>query len=96
MLIHSVQNIGFEFIGCFVGPAPLVSLVGFIVVPAYQRIVFESGMHLVWTTFISAVLNVFVPWMMSLEIMQEGIRNASIAANEERLKAVNGSVEHEL
>jgi hypothetical protein len=44
---------------------PLASLIGFIVVPAHQRVLFSAGVDLVETAFWALFWRVFLPWIIN-------------------------------
>ena len=86
-----------EFISYFLSPLPLLSLVSFMIVPAPKRIVFEVGAGLVWSTTFGAFLKVFFPWLINLEVVREGMRNAKEAPmNVTTAGNASGMIEHEL
>ena len=74
----------FELIQYFLSPAPFVSLLAFVVVPAYKRIVLEDGVNLLWTIFFGAFWRVVYPWLLSFEMVQEMIRNATMTTDTTR------------
>ena len=77
----SLQPIAFELLQYFISLAPLVSLLAFVTIPAYKRIVFEEGVTLLWTVFFGAYLGVLVLWLLTFEAVQEIVRNVTMSAN---------------
>ena len=74
-----------------------MTLIGFLIVPAYKRIVFEAGMDLLWNAFFGAFLRIIIPWFMSIEGMRDAMINGILAEQNASLATMNGSfVEHEL
>lgn len=53
---------------------PLSSLAGFIIIPAYKRIVFDSAIELAATVFIGAFMSKVIPWVLRQDFMQEAMR----------------------
>jgi hypothetical protein len=49
---------------------PVASLIGFIVIPAHQRVVFRAGVDLVEAVFFTLFLHLVVPWAVKSEYMQ--------------------------
>lgn len=52
---------------------PLAALIGFIVIPAHQRVVFLSGAGLVQDVFVSLFLRLLVPWIIKREFVQHSM-----------------------
>lgn len=77
MLAHA-QAIMLEHLQYFLSTAPLVTLLAFIVVPAYKRIVFEDVLSLIWTMFLAAVFGVVWPWLRTFDFVQEMIELAAV------------------
>lgn len=73
----SLLHLSVDFTINFFGIAPLVTLVGFILVPAHKRIVFEEGVDLAWQLFFGAFLSVMMPWAMEKEFAQEFARSVT-------------------
>jgi hypothetical protein len=52
---------------------PLASLIGFIVVPAHQRMTFEAGAGLVWNLFVAVFLSVVLSWLVKSPFVQKAV-----------------------
>jgi hypothetical protein len=61
----------------WISTMPLSSFVGFVIIPAYKRIVFDSAAGLAGSIFFGAFLNKFIPWVMRQEWMQEALKAAA-------------------
>ena len=57
--------------------SPLVSFVSFALVPVQHRLPFAAGMDLAVAVFLAAFMNVFVPWLMNKDMMQDIMRNVT-------------------
>lgn len=56
-----------------IGPAG--ALIGFIVVPATKRLVFQASISTAESVFINAFLRLVIPWLISTTMMQEMMAN---------------------
>ena len=54
---------------------PLASLIGFVVIPATKRVVFEEGIDTVEAVFFSAFFRLAIPWVVRTKIVQEFMGN---------------------
>lgn len=70
----------------FFGIRPLSTLIGFAVIPAHQRMVFESGIRLVWKSFCAAFIQIIVPWFADTEIAAMMVGNMTEGARSEIAK----------
>jgi hypothetical protein len=70
----------------FLSPYSLADLIGFIVVPAHQRVVFLAGVELVATTFLFTVVRVFATWAVKTDFAQTMMRNITENAENPRHK----------
>jgi hypothetical protein len=70
----------------FLSPFSLADLIGFIVIPAHQRVVFLAGVELVATTFLFTVVRVFATWAVKTEFAQTMMRNITENAANPRYK----------
>lgn len=69
-----LQNVLSCLFGFFFSLEPVISLVGFILIPAKQRVVFCAGMALVASVFIKAFWRLVTPWFIKNEFAQERMR----------------------
>jgi hypothetical protein len=58
------------FFSSFIGITPITSLIGFVVVPAPKRLVFEAGVDMIEGTFVCAFYCLAIPWMLSTWLAQ--------------------------
>ena len=72
-----MQSVFQTLFGHFFSFAPLVSLVGFVIVPVQHRLPFAASVDLAIRFFICAFLYVFIAWVMSKETVQGLLRNAT-------------------
>jgi hypothetical protein len=79
-----------RFVGSFIDIRPFASLIGFIVVPAHQRMTFEAGADLVWNLFFGVFASVAISWIANAPFAQEfvglcieAMNNATAAAGNE-------------
>jgi hypothetical protein len=81
------QHLTYNFIrDWFLSPFSLADLIGFIVIPAHQRVVFLAGVELVATTFLFTVVRVFATWAVKTEFAQTMMRNITENAGNSRYK----------
>lgn len=67
------QEILFRFAGTLFSTGPLSSLIGFILVPAHKRMVFESGADFFWSLFWGIALTTVLPLIASNSHVQYGV-----------------------
>lgn len=81
------QYLVVNYFGTFFGIGPLATLVAFIAVPAYKRMVFVAGMACAWYAFALSFLRIAIPWIIQRDFIQEGMRNATVWAIKEKARA---------
>ncbi|GAB7341281.1 hypothetical protein MBLNU457_7553t1 [Dothideomycetes sp. NU457] len=64
----------------FFGITPLVSVISYLVIPVEHRLPFTAGISLAFEVFFGALACVVMPWFLSLDAVQEGIRNGTEVA----------------
>ena len=75
-----MQDVLHILLGHFFSPEPLVSLVSLVIVPVQHRLPFKASVDLVVRLFVCASLHIFIPWVLSKEMVQEIFRNATESA----------------
>lgn len=76
----------FRLVTSFISAGPLISLLGFIVIPARERVVFRAAGDFCIAVFLKVLLQVVAPWWVRTKVMQEYMANATEAAWNEALK----------
>jgi hypothetical protein len=68
-------------VGSFIGLHPLASLIGFIVIPAHQRMTFEAGAGLVSNLFFGVFVSAVISWLAEARFVQDAVELCIEAMN---------------
>ena len=94
---HAQTSIIIIQIGHLFTPETLASLIGFIIIPAYKRIVFIAAVDLLFVVFIYGLLGAMIPWLMTFEVVREGIKKGAEASRNASMSISNETLQyHEL
>ncbi|KAF1845092.1 uncharacterized protein K460DRAFT_405367 [Cucurbitaria berberidis CBS 394.84] len=74
--MHLTMNI----IATYLSVTPFANLIGFIIIPAHQQIVFKAGAELVAGIFFATLVRVFATWAVKTDFMQRIMANVTANA----------------